>query len=298
VHGVVPAAVSASAALAARARALLHPPSVRGLVLEASWVAAHVALYPVGILQERTRPPIQRLRVSDLPPLQRALHVGDIEAAGTPILLVHGMVDNRSIFTMLRRSLHRRGFGQVRTLNYSPFTMDVRRAAGILAERVEELCADTGYERIHVVGHSLGGLVARYYVQRLGGDHRVHTLVTLGTPHHGTLTAHLAPPYPLARQLRPGSDLFRELDRPAPGCRTRVVSFWSDLDQLVLPADSARLAHPDLSCRDVPVRGVGHMSLPVDGQVVHDICLNLALLDPAGDTVTGVPQVPVSASPS
>ena len=47
--------------------------------------------------------------------------------------------------------------------------------------------AETGFERIHVIGHSLGGLIARYYVTRLGGDARVHTLVTLGTPARGHL---------------------------------------------------------------------------------------------------------------
>ena len=99
---------------------------------------------------------------------------------GTPILLVHGLVDNRSVFTLLRRRLRRRGFGRVVSMNYSPLTADVRVAATLLAEQVEQLCDETGYERIHVVGHSLGGIVARYYVQCLGGDARVHTLVTLG----------------------------------------------------------------------------------------------------------------------
>ena len=49
--------------------------------------------------------------------------------------------------------------------------------------------ANSGYERIHVIGHRLGGLIARYFVQRLGGDAQVHTLVTLGTPHQGTQLA-------------------------------------------------------------------------------------------------------------
>ena len=93
------------------------------------------------------------------------------------------MVDNRSIFTVLRRGLRRRGFRRVLAINYSPLTSDVRLAATNLATRVEQLCAETGFERIHVIGHSMGGLIARYYVQRLGGDARVHTLVTLGTPH-------------------------------------------------------------------------------------------------------------------
>ena len=216
--------------------------------------------------------------------MQRGLVIGDVEAAGTPILLVHGMVDNRSIFTMLRRGLRRRGFGRVIALNYSPLTGDVRDVAAQLGELVEQVCEETGYERIHVVGHSMGGIVARYYVQRLGGDDRVHTLVTLGTPHGGTFPARLFP-HPLVRQLRPGSDVVAELTEPAPTCRTRFVAIWSDLDQMVVPKRSATIDHPDLSARNVFVRGVGHMSLPVDGRVVHEICTTLAHLDHEGQTV-------------
>ncbi len=50
---------------------------------------------------------------------------------------------------------------------------------------IEKLTAESGYEKVHVIGHSLGGLITRYYVQRMGGHARVHTVVTLGTPHSG-----------------------------------------------------------------------------------------------------------------
>ena len=185
---------------------------------------------------------------------------------------------------MLRRGLRRRGFGRVLTLNYSPLTADVRTAAALLAREVEQLVAETGYERVHVVGHSLGGLIARYYVTRLGGDQRVHTLVTLGTPHSGTYSAY-ALPSPLCRQLRPGSALMRELAEPVPGCRTRFLAYWSDLDQMVLPQDHARLEHPDLAVHNIEVHGLGHMSLPISGRVVHGISTALAHLDPDGSTV-------------
>jgi triacylglycerol lipase len=265
-------------------RALLSPAGVRGAVLEAAWSAAHLALYPLGLLEDRARHEVDRFTLGDLPPVQRGLVIGDVEAAGTPILLVHGMVDNRSIFALLRRGLRRRGFGRVLALNYSPLADDVRVVAARLGELVESVCADTGYERIHVVAHSMGGLVARYYVQCLGGDARVHTVVTLGTPHEGTTVAHLLP-HPLVRQLRPGSDLLEELGAGSPGCRTRFVAVWSDLDQLLSPRSSGALAHRDLTARNVFVRGVGHMSLPVDGRVVHEICTTLAHLDVDGTTL-------------
>jgi triacylglycerol lipase len=269
-------------------RAWLTPRGVRAAAREAAWVGAHLTMYPLGLIGARRSGRDQGYAVSALPPVQRGLVVGDVEAAGTPILLLHGMVDNSSIFTVLRRSLVRRGFGRVVSLNYSPLTMDVRTAARRLAEAVEDLVATTGYHRIHVVGHSLGGLVARYYVQRLGGDARVHTLVTLGTPHTGTVPAYFLP-LRLGRQLRPGSDLMSELAGPAPGCRTRFLAFWSDLDQMIIPKSAAMLSHPDLSARNVRVRGVGHLSFAIDRRVVHEIGVELAQLDAEGRTLdTGV----------
>jgi triacylglycerol lipase len=268
---------------------VLSPSGLRGTATEIAWCAAHGALYPLGLVSERKkgahREQLERFTLSDLPPVQRGLLMGDVVAAGTPIILVHGLVDNRSIFTLLRRALRRRGFGQVITLNYSPFTQDVRQVAQRLSALVEKTCEETGYERVHVIGHSLGGLIARYYVQRLDGDARVHTVCTLGAPHAGTFAAHLLP-QKVVRQLRPGSELMQELAQPAPGLRTRFVAFWSDLDQLVVPKASGRIDHPDLPARNVLLRGVGHMSLPIDGRVVREITTLLAHLDSDGGTLT------------
>lgn len=271
-------------------RTLCSPAGLRGAGTELVWSAAHLGLWPLGLVGEpgrraAGREQAGRFTLDDLPPVQRGLLLGDVVAAGTPILLVHGLVDNRSVFTLLRRALRRRGFGQVLTFDYSPFTQDVRSAAARLARLVEKTCEDTGYERVHVVGHSLGGIVARYYVQRMGGDARVHTLCTLGSPHAGTWAAHLVPAR-LVRQLRPDSELMRELAAPAAGCRTRFVAFWSDLDHVVVPLRSARLDHTDLSVRNVLVRGVGHMSLPIHGRVVHQIATTLAHLEEDGTTRT------------
>ena len=278
---------------------LCRPSGLKGAGTELAWLAAHAALYPLGVVREKTgergREDLERFTLADLPPVQRGLLLGDVVAAGTPIILVHGMVDNRSIFTLLRRSLRRRGFGRVLTLNYSPLAQDVRSVAVRLQQLVETTCQETGYERVHVIGHSLGGVVARYYVQRLGGDARVHTLCTLGSPHSGTHTARLWPQR-FVKQLRPGSDVVGELAQPAPGCRTRFVAFWSDLDQMVVPKRSARIDHPDLQARNVLLRGVGHMSLPIDGRVVHEIAFLLAHLDEDGSTLTsGV--TPIDAAP-
>ena len=271
--------------LGGAAKALLTPAGVLGAAIEVAWVSTHLALYPFGLFGRTDGHKGHGYSLEELPPVQRGLVIGDVEAAGTPILLVHGMVDNRSIFTLLRRGLRRRGFGRVVSINYSPLTTDVRVAAARLAAEVEALVADTGYERIHVVGHSLGGLIARYYVTRLGGDTRVHTLVTLGSPHTGTFNAY-ALPSNLCRQLRPGSALMRELSAPVPGCHTRFVAYWSDLDQMIFPQSNASLVHPDLAVRNVEMHAVGHMSLPISGDVVHGISTTLAHLGADGSLLT------------
>jgi pimeloyl-ACP methyl ester carboxylesterase len=162
---------------------------------------------------------------------------------------------------------------------------ELRRMAERLSAHVEGICADTGFERIHVIGHSMGGLIARYYVQCLGGDERVHTLVTLGSPHSGTATAYLVP-HRLGRQLRPGSDVVTELAAPAPDCRTRFLAVWSDLDQMIVPKANARIDHADLIAHNVHLRGVGHMSLPIHRRAVHVISMTLAQLDADGSTLT------------
>jgi triacylglycerol lipase len=287
----MPAVVRRASSAASRGlRTLASPGGIRGAGTELAWIAAHVALYPLGFRNEQAAVSDQH-RMDRLSPMQRSLLHGEVgldsepDAAGTPILLVHGMVGNGSIFTVLRRALRRRGFGPVHTVNYSPFTRDVRVAARSLGRHVETLCAQTGYERVHVIAHSLGGVIARYYVQRLGGDSRVHTLVTLGAPHHGTYAAHLLP-VRLARQLRPGSDVLAELAAPVYLCRTRFVAVWSDLDQLIYPKTHARLEHPDLPARNVMLPGVGHMSLPIDRRVVREVMHTLTHLHADGSTET------------
>lgn len=266
-------------------------PRLPGVAREAAWIAAHVVTYPLGALPgsaERTR----RRRGNARAAGQRGLLRHDPTTATTPILLVHGIVDNHSIFTRLDRVLRSRGFATVAAHDYGLLTADVAVAAAALGDTVRALAAATGHERVHVVGHSLGGLLARWFVQRQGGDAVVDTLVTLGTPHGGTELARLAPLVPLlpmTRELAPGSAVVRALAEPAPGCRTRFVAYASDIDHLVLPHRNARVEHPDLDATNVDVHGVGHLSMPNHRALAYEIADLLAAgeRDPGGGSGHG-----------
>lgn len=234
---------------------------LKATALEIAILAGHLLLYPSGMTQERRTTPA--LPSPDAPRLPTE--------AKPPVVLLHGFIDNRSVFVLLRRNLAQHGRQHIESLNYSPLTCDIRTAAELLGRHIEEICERTGQDRVDIVGHSLGGLIARYYVQRLGGDMHVRTLVTLGTPHSGTRVAPLMNAHPIVRQMRPDSEVIEELRKPAPDCRTRFVSFWSDLDQLMDPLETACVDHPDLLAQNVRVSGVGHLALPVHPAVATGI---------------------------
>ncbi|RPK92861.1 alpha/beta fold hydrolase [Streptomyces sp. ADI98-10] len=250
--------------------------------LELVVLAGHLVVYPFGLTPER-RPPTRPTNTGTstdtgspdpdpgeaAPPTATSLPVTG--ATAPPVVLLHGFIDNRSVFVVLRRALTRHGHRHLESLNYSPLTNDIRTAAELLGRHVEEICARTGHSSVDIVGHSLGGLIARYYVQRLGGDRRVRTLVTLGTPHGGTAVAPGAGVHPIVRQMRGGSSVIEELRAPTPGCRTRFVSFWSELDQVMVPIETACVDHPDLDAVNVRVTGIGHLALPVHPTVAAAI---------------------------
>jgi hypothetical protein len=247
-----------------------------GLAVEATWGLAHVGTYLWGVGHEHVSAvgSYEQHRTDRLSLEQRGLLVSDPAGSSVPVLLVHGIGDNRSIFAVLARVLRRRGYGVVHAVNFSvltPVTGDIRAAAADLAHHVERLRTRTGSDTVHVIGHSLGGVIARYYVQRLGGDAAVDTLVTLGSAHHGSRLAVLLPPTTLVRQLRPDSEFVAELARPAPGCRTRFLSVWSHQDPTMIPRSSARLDHPDLDVEHLELAHVGHLSMVIDPRTLHRI---------------------------
>jgi triacylglycerol lipase len=163
-----------------------------------------------------------------------------------PVLFVHGIDDNPSAFEAIRREFQREGWPAERLAvarlhpnnGQAPIEVlawQVRRAAEGLRRR-------TGAERIDVVSFSLGALTTRYWLQALGGHAHVRRFVSLSGPHHGTYMAYTRNERALV-QMRPGSDLLRDLNRPRekPFGNTEVFSFWTPLDGTIVPAESSRL---------------------------------------------------------
>lgn len=162
-----------------------------------------------------------------------------------PVLLVHGILGQRHVYwNIFRRRLQRDGFRVHEVI--LPYYMlgDMRIAARYLRDKVEATLHGDGADRVDLVCHSAGGLVARYYVQHLEGGRKVGHLVTLGTPHLGTYFSYLLalPFMHITRQTRPGSHFLDELNGPgAVPATIRVTSLWSPVDGVVLPPENAVL---------------------------------------------------------
>lgn len=96
-------------------------------------------------------------------------------------------------------------------------------------------------QKFDLVGYSMGGLVARWYVQRLGGMQFVRKLITIGSPHNGTITAFLLPLRGV-RQMRPSSAFLKDLNSDCAGLEeVGFTSIWTPFDLTILPARSSVL---------------------------------------------------------
>jgi triacylglycerol lipase len=88
----------------------------------------------------------------------------------------------------------------------------------------------------------MGGLVGRYYLQRLGGLARVDRFVTIAAPHAGSLLAWVIPNTG-CRQMRPGSEFLRDLESDVDRLRdVRFTSLWTPFDLTILPPKSSVMA--------------------------------------------------------
>lgn len=170
-----------------------------------------------------------------------------------PVVCIHGMSGHRQNFFPLRAwlRLHERtrvysfGYDDAEPLDYAVAAL-VRTVDEIV--RVNALDDDA---KVDVVAHSMGGLVTRLALLDPSFRDRVATVVTLGTPHQGTLAArYLATPRAL--DLRPGSAIFEKLAVQLPWAPPlpRLVALHSTADILMLPPSTATL--PGADNRELP----------------------------------------------
>lgn len=210
-----------------------------------------------------------------LMPFRAQFHLPDpiVPSGLPPIVLVHGYGCNRGLWLPAARWFSRRGY-PVRAVNLVPVHGSIDDYAPFIAQVIDQVKADTGAGRVALIGHSMGGLVARAYLRhcsRTRRDPSLAALITLGTPHRGTHIACLGRGTN-ARQMRFGADWIVSLIRheheagwPAAdtALRDRITTITSLQDNIVSRPFEQRLP----ASRSIVVRRQGHMSLATSPRV-------------------------------
>jgi triacylglycerol lipase len=184
------------------------------------------------------------------------------------LVLVHGFFCNRGLWNPWMRQLREHGIPFL-AVTLEPAYGSIEEYVNAIDRAIERAWRATGVAPV-IAAHSMGGLAVRAWWRAKGreSDERVSHVLTIGTPHHGTLTAYFAKGLN-ARQMRPGSPWLLQLaaDEP-PGRYARFTCFYSDCDNISMPAATATL--PGAENRHVP--GQPHVAL-VYAQVVLEEAL-------------------------
>jgi len=165
----------------------------------------------------------------------------EVGHADDVVVLVHGFFASAGVWRPMKQSLTKTTGAKVASFTHAP-GVGIDRIARSLGKLVERISARS---RVHLVGHSLGGVVARYYVQELGGHTRVAQTISLGSPFGGTERAH---PFPflVGRELGCKSPLLARLRARAHEHDVPHTSFVAESDVMIVPAESAVFPRGDV----------------------------------------------------
>ncbi|MBP0027956.1 triacylglycerol lipase [Roseofilum sp. Guam] len=157
-----------------------------------------------------------------------------------PVLLIHGIDDTGAVFRKMAAVLERQGW-----LTHALDLVPNNGKVGLdrLAEQIQGYVERTFSQdtRLDIVAFSMGGIISRYYLQRLGGLERCDRFITLSSPHHGSLMSYVRQ-NPGCLQMRPKSQFLQDLNRDFDQLNSvQFTSIWTPNDLMILPAKSSNV---------------------------------------------------------
>lgn len=196
----------------------------------------------------------------------------DVHIDAPPVLLVPTVGWSTTTLSFLRTFLVQRGWSVVWAMNHARGDFSLASRAEVLEEKVKELCRFAGTDKVDLVCHGVGGLVAAWFIRHRDGGRLVRRLVTIATPWQGTrLAVFLRGEF--AAEVQYGA---HQLDALLP-VSVPTIAIWSPDDSFVVPSESAH----GLSMDNVSIDGAGHMDLAVSARAFRAV--QAALTHPIGD---------------
>ena len=175
--------------------------------------------------------------------------------SGTPVILLHGLFQNRSTWLWMKYRLRRKGITDLYTINL-PAWKDVETLTERVAKLVDELRQLRGVKKVHLIGHSMGGVIARNYLQIRGGAEKVDRCILIGAPNAGSKLVPFVVTN-LGKNLMPGSPFLTNLNAQPYPENARLTNIYSRHDNLVLPFENAILEKQT----NIEIASVGHNAL-------------------------------------
>ncbi|HWP10239.1 MAG TPA: alpha/beta fold hydrolase [Ramlibacter sp.] len=184
-------------------------------------------------------------------------------------VFIHGFVCNRGFWTPWLKEMRARGHSFV-AVNLEPVFGSIDEYVPIVEHAVRRITEATGMAPV-LVCHSMGGLAARAWLRAMSADERVHHVITIGSPHHGTWLGRFSR-MTNGRQMRLQSQWLRQLERGCGPQRNANFTCWySNCDNIAFPASTGSLEGADNRL----VRGAAHVDLGFHHQVMAE---SLALI--------------------
>lgn len=195
----------------------------------------------------------------------------DAPKEGKPdILCVHGYLHNGTAWGYFRRKLQAAGLGAVNSVSYHTLTRDIPTNCLLIKARIEEIKAKTGRDVRILIGHSQGGLESLEYALEYAPKDVPMTIITMGSPLHGTRLAHYALG-PSARQMEVDSAYLKSLHaRLAKATHIRLLALYSDVDLIIRPTDSAQILEVPYA-QNEKIAGLGHLAFLFSNRALKKI---------------------------
>ena len=185
------------------------------------------------------------------------------------MVFIHGFVCNRGFWNPWLFELQHSGHAFA-AVNLEPVLGSIEAYVPLVEAAVQRVTAATGVPPV-LVCHSMGGLAARAWLRAQQADARVHHIVTIGTPHHGTWLGRLSPTVN-GQQMALHSSWLRQLARDEPPQRSQLFTcYYSNCDNIVFPTSVATLPGADNRL----VAGVPHVALAFDKRVMREALARL-----------------------
>lgn len=189
----------------------------------------------------------------DLRPATNAMMARDARAGATGsaeprpwecVSLVHGFLANSLMMTVLGHRLDRRGY-LARPWGYRDMRRSILEHAEAFGRELARLDEDRAVGTIHLVTHSMGGIIARAALERFR-PRKLGRFVMLAPPNRGSFVATAAAGL-VGGLLKPVAELTT-----APDSLVNSLGMPSDVDVGVIAASRDALVSPESTRPDVP----------------------------------------------